>query len=354
MRVFMIIGIVLTVVGVYFLYQTIQPSTATGIGADAGHTASSILALTFLPMGIIFTLVGYFFVRSSSRSNKILQQGVAGTATILGLASTNMYINEQPVAKLTMSIQLPGRAPYTVEKREVIPMLALGMIAPGKSLPVAVDPANPQSVVIDWSGQTQNRPMGQGAMGMNPDAMPSAGMPAPNTLSAMGSAPVAPNTLGGATTGIGLGVLAGGAAPSGSTAMDFNWDASGQPIAGQTAAVIGAVRSGALPTIPGSAAQLLATGTPGTAVVTTAQPMGKTVRDINPAAEASHLNDPMWLFTVEVMVAGEMPFPAVFGHRVPLDKVSSVAPGANLAVAVNMADRNQEVAIDWDKTPLSA
>jgi hypothetical protein len=158
--------------------------------------------------------------------------------------------------------------------------------------------------------------------------------------------------LSGTPTGIGLGVLASGSAPKGSTGMDFDWDASGQPIAGETDALVGAVRSGALPTIRGSAAQLLATGTPGTAVITTAQPMGKTVRDINPNADAARLNDPMWLFTVQVTVAGEAPFPAVFGHRVPLDKVATVAPGVSLAVAVNMADRNQEVAIDWDKSPI--
>ena len=293
MRVFMIIGIILTVVGVFFLYQMLQPAQETGIGQiDFGHTAAPILALTFLPMGIIFTLVGYYFVRSSgAQSNKILQQGIPGTATILGMASTNMYINEQPVAKLTLSIQLPGRAPYTVEKREVIPLLALGMMAPGRSLPVAVDPADPQKVVIDWSGQTQNRMADPGATGMGVTPTISGGMPAPNTLSSMGSTPT-PNTLSGAAGGIGLGVMAGGAAPAGSTGMDFNWDASGQPIAGQTAAVIGAVRSGALPTIKGSAAQLLATGTHGTAVITTAQPMGKTVRDINPAADPSRLNDP--------------------------------------------------------------
>jgi hypothetical protein len=135
--------------------------------------------------------------------------------------------------------------------------------------------------------------------------------------------------------------------------MDFNFDASGQPAAGDVNALIGAVRSGALPTIKGSADQLLATGTHGTAVITTAQPMGKTVRDINPAADPSRLDDPMWLFTVEVSVAGEAPFPAVFGHRVPLAKVVSVAPGVKLAIAVNMSDRNQEVAIDWDKSPIS-
>jgi hypothetical protein len=60
----------------------------------------------------------------------------------------------------------------------------------------------------------------------------------------------------------------------------------------------------------------------------------------------------MWLFTVEVSVAGENPFPAVFGHRVPLAKLVSIVPGVRLAIAVNMADRNNEVAIDWERSPL--
>ena len=81
--------------------------------------------------------------------------------------------------------------------------------------------------------------------------------------------------------------------------------------------------------------------------------MGKTVRDLNPKADPSRLNDPMWVFTVEVTVAGEKPFPAVFGHRVPVAKVASIAPGVKLAVAVDMSDRHNEVAIDWDKSPIS-
>ena len=355
MRVLLILGVVFTIAGIYFGYQMLQPAQPTGLGEiDFGHTAAPILALTFLPMGLIFMGVGYYFVRSQGNQNKILQQGIAGTATVLGLASTNMYINEQPVAKLTLSVQLPGRAPYTVERREVIPLLALGMIAPGKSLPVAVDPTDPQKVVIDWSGQTENRIMTQGPMGIG--ATQAGGMPAPNTLSSMGSMPEAANTLS-AMPAMGLGMAAGAGpdsvvSPTGG--MNFNFDATGQPVAGETAAVVSAVRSGALPTIKGSAAELLASGTRGTAVVTTAQPMGKTVRDINPAAEASKLDDPMWLFTVEVSVPGQAPFPAVFGHRVPVAKVSTVAPGVTLSVAVNMADRNQEVAIDWDNSPVSA
>lgn len=54
----------------------------------------------------------------------------------------------------------------------------------------------------------------------------------------------------------------------------------------------------------------------------------------------------------EVTLAGQAPFPAVFGHRVPLAKLASVAPGVKVAVAVDPANPYQEVAIDWDKSPI--
>jgi len=38
---------------------------------------------------------------------------------------------------------------------------------------------------------------------------------------------------------------------------------------------------------------------------------------------------------------------------VPVAKVASVAPGVTLAVAINEADKNEDVAIDWDKSPLA-
>jgi hypothetical protein len=144
-----------------------------------------------------------------------------------------------------------------------------------------------------------------------------------------------------------------GPSAAGPGGFDMNFDANGNPNMADLSALATGVASGQVKTIRGSADQILATGTHGTAVITTAMPRGKTVRDINPNADPSRLNDPMWLFTVEVTLAGQAPFPAVFGHRVPLAKVATVAPGVKLAVAVNPANRNNEVAIDWDKSPLS-
>ena len=135
--------------------------------------------------------------------------------------------------------------------------------------------------------------------------------------------------------------------------LSFQFDASGRPMAGQVEHVVGAVASGQMRTIRGKADELLASGVRGTAVVTTASPLGKTVRDINPNADPSRLNDPMWLFTLEVTLPGQQPFPAVFGHRVPLAKLAYVVPGARFAVAVNPANPNNECAIDWEQSPLA-
>jgi hypothetical protein len=41
------------------------------------------------------------------------------------------------------------------------------------------------------------------------------------------------------------------------------------------------------------------------------------------------------------------------GHYVPQAKVGVLGPGVKLAVAVNLADKMNEVAIDWDKSPLA-
>ncbi len=135
--------------------------------------------------------------------------------------------------------------------------------------------------------------------------------------------------------------------------VTVTFDTQGNPISGVND-MVGAVRSGAMPVIKGKAATILATGTHGTAVVTTAQPLGKTVRDYDPNADPSRLNDPMWIFTVEVSLAGRSAFPAMFGHRVPLAKVAQIAPGIKLAVAVDESNPSQDVAIDWDKSPLDA
>jgi hypothetical protein len=249
-----------------------------------------------------------FLMRKMTGISGPVKNGVASDAMIESIADTGTTISspsagpEAPVYQLGLQVTpIGGGAPYQVAVKAAVPRLYIPMVLPGARLGVMVDPQNPMNVSPDFT-----------RVG--------------------GAAPAAP-------------------VPPGSFRMDF--DANGQPAAGEVAAVATGVRSGTVNTIRGSADQLLATGTHGTAVITTAMPLGKTVRDINPAADPSRLDDPMWIFTVEVTLAGQTPFPAVFGHRVPLAKLAAVAPGVTLAVAVNEANKNQEVAIDWDKSPIA-
>lgn len=251
-----------------------------------------------------------FLVRKITGTTDPVKNGVPSDSIIAGIADTGTTITspsagpEAPVYKLTLQVKpAGGGAPYQVEIKEAIPRLYIPMILPGAPLGVMIDPTNPMHVSPDWS------------------RVGSYAAPLPATPP-----------------------------PPGGFNMDF--DASGKPADGEVASVAAGVRSGQVNTIKGSADQLLASGMRGTAVITTAMPLGKTVRDINPAADPSRLNDPVWIFTVECDVPGGGQFPAVFGHRVPIAKLAAVAPGVKLTVAVNMSNKNQEVAIDWDKSPI--
>ena len=250
-----------------------------------------------------------FLMRKMTGIEGPIKNGVPSDAFIEGIADTGTTITspsvgpDAPVYQFSLQVTPIGGAgaPYPVVVKSAVPRLYIPMVLPGIRVGVLIDPTDPQKVSIDFSRINAGSPAGAGGPG----------------------------------------------------GMDINFDASGQPQAGQVSALVGAVRSGSMPTTRGSADQLLATGTHGTAVVTSAQPLGKTVRDINPNADPSRLNDPMWVFTVEVTLPGMPPFPAVFGHRVPLTKLAAVAPGVKVAVAVNLANPSQEVAIDWDQSPIA-
>jgi hypothetical protein len=245
-------------------------------------------------MGIFSKLMGVDDAVKNGNSSVAVIQSITDTGTTVSMPSTGP---DAPVYKLGLLVTPPGGGTqYEAVAKAAIPRLFIPMTLPGARIGILIDPANPQHISPDWQHYQ-----------------------------------------------------AAAAAPG----SELDFDAGGNPNLGQVAALAGAVHSGTLPTTRGSAAQLLATGTHGTASVTSAMPLGKTVKDINPAADPATLNDPVWLFTVEVTLAGQAPFPAVFGHRVPLDKVGLMGPGVPLSVAVNPANPTKEVAIDWTQSPLA-
>ena len=280
------------------------------------------------------------------RETATIRNGIPGDAVVQSITDTGSTISspsvgaQAPVYRFQMLVTpAGGGAPYAVTSTHAVPRVYIPMIWPGMTMGVDIDPKNPARVVPDWN-RLNAAPLPVAAQGAGGGAGAGAGRPAAGTVTM--SFDGAPGEMSAAAPG-----SVPGSAPT------LSFDANGVPAAGGVESLVGAVRSGAVPTIRGSFETIIATGTHGTAVITTAMPFGKTAGQVNPAVNPERFNYPVWVFTVEVNLAGQAPFPAVFGHFVPPEKVGQLAPGVKLSVAVDPNQPNQDAAIDWPKSPLA-
>jgi hypothetical protein len=127
--------------------------------------AGFLVAAIFLPVvrgGFVLTagilgLVGValvvFGLRAGARADeaeRIDRTGLIGQGTITGLTQTGMFLNENPQVEMDLLVQIPGRAPYQATRKEFVPLILLGRLAPGATLPVKVDPMDESKVIVDW------------------------------------------------------------------------------------------------------------------------------------------------------------------------------------------------------------
>lgn len=73
---------------------------------------------------------------------------VSGTATIDAVADTGMFVNEAPVLELSMTVMVPGRPPYPVKHRQLVPHSALARFQPGAVIAVKVSHQDPNQLMI--------------------------------------------------------------------------------------------------------------------------------------------------------------------------------------------------------------
>ncbi|MEO7118234.1 MAG: hypothetical protein ABIZ34_04605 [Candidatus Limnocylindrales bacterium] len=174
--IFLGLGVLFLVVGGVLAAAAAFSGGAGDFGDDA-FLGLAITGGTFLIIGLVFTIVGAAMRRLGVRTERIRSPGVRAQATISDVGETNMTVNRRPVLNLTLLVTVPGRSPYPLKQRIVMPRSALGRIGVGMSVPVTVDPADPNSVVIEW------------AEGVAPRAT----VARPNMLSSMGALPAVPD-----------------------------------------------------------------------------------------------------------------------------------------------------------------
>jgi hypothetical protein len=134
---------------------------------------AALLGLT----GVGLFLWGRRWAKGYKDAQRLRTSGVPGQATIQGMRQTGVYLNEQPQIELNLQVQTQMHGPYQVTVREYVPLMLLGTLSSGRPLPVKVDPADPQKLVIEWeSAMSGGMPMG----GMTP-GMPAAPPPSADT-----------------------------------------------------------------------------------------------------------------------------------------------------------------------------
>ena len=83
-----------------------------------------------------------------SRDESLAERGVAGTALVKSvkrsLVSKGDEDDSEPIYKYQLQVTVPGREPYDVAHSET------GHAESGATVPVMVDPDDPENLLIDW------------------------------------------------------------------------------------------------------------------------------------------------------------------------------------------------------------
>lgn len=167
------------------------------------YLTAAILGIT----GIVLLLIGLRVRASAAANERLLSEGLAGTATITGLTQTGMYLNENPQVAMDLMVDVGGRPPYPARRKEFVPLILLSRLSSGVPLPVRVDRADPQRLVIDWAragvGAGSVSPVAGGVFGAPGTVFASPAVTADQPVGAAPSA-AAQADAGGAGTGTAL------------------------------------------------------------------------------------------------------------------------------------------------------
>ena len=84
----------------------------------------------------------------AQQSQHLMTNGRQGTATIMSVRQTGMFVNENPQVELSLQVTVEGLPAYAATVRQVIAQIAIPSYQPGSTVPVRVDPHDPSSVIV--------------------------------------------------------------------------------------------------------------------------------------------------------------------------------------------------------------
>jgi hypothetical protein len=130
------------------LALVVVPTAVAGLSEAAGILASLGASWMIVALGL-----GVYAYRQKGRAEHqdlVFRTGVKGTATILAAPASRMEVNEMPVMRLELELDIPGQGRRRVRKSETMPVFVATRMREGLVLPIYANPADPDDIVLVW------------------------------------------------------------------------------------------------------------------------------------------------------------------------------------------------------------
>jgi len=120
------------------------------IGADGQVTAIlASIGVIWIVVALGLALYGRRERDKAAHQDWVFRNGIKGTATIVE-AGSHATVNDMPLMKLKLDLDIPGVGAQQVTRREVMPVFTANRMAPGLVLPAYFDPADPGDFILVW------------------------------------------------------------------------------------------------------------------------------------------------------------------------------------------------------------
>lgn len=121
-----------------------------------GFVVGGMVAPTFVLLGGIWVAVTLGLIVYAIKQNRrgdheqvLWKTGIKGKGTLVS-AGGSVQINEQPLLKMVLDVEVPGMAPRRIERKLIVSNFAAPLMQPGLVLPVYVNPSDPEDILIAW------------------------------------------------------------------------------------------------------------------------------------------------------------------------------------------------------------
>jgi hypothetical protein len=122
------------------------------LAAGAGGQVAAILGSIGLIWVVVALGLAWFARRQDRKAGHqawVFQSGIRGTATVLD-AGSHTTVNEMPLMKLKLELDIPGVGRREVSRREVMPVFTATRMQPGLVLPAYANPKDPDDFILVW------------------------------------------------------------------------------------------------------------------------------------------------------------------------------------------------------------